>query len=115
MVDLDVLLTRPFEEFRDKKGELVSVTSQLKQTAADGKKYQTDTFDYDSIIEFAKNSQANRHIVLSNGLVITMKRSLGRANQRMYRKKRLNCARIVGWMKPSFDNMLLEGGIKWIL
>ncbi|WP_186893462.1 hypothetical protein [Acetobacterium malicum] len=83
-------------KLKKENNELVSAANQLKLTAADGKKYRTDTFDYDSIIVFAKNSQANRHIVLSNGLVITMKRSLGRANQRMYRKKRLNGARIVG-------------------
>jgi len=29
VVDLDVLLTRPFKEFRDKKGELVSAANQL--------------------------------------------------------------------------------------
>ena len=45
--------------------ELVSATTQLKLTAADGKKYLTDTFDYDGIIELAKNfpsKQANRFI-----------------------------------------------------
>jgi len=45
--------------------ELVSVTNQLKLTASDGKKYLTDTFDYDGIIELAKNfpsKQANRFI-----------------------------------------------------
>ena len=35
--------------------QLVSATNQLKLTAADGKKYLTDTFDYDGIIELAKN------------------------------------------------------------
>ena len=45
--------------------ELVSAANQLKLTAADGKKYRTDTFDYDGIIELAKNfpgKQANRFI-----------------------------------------------------
>ena len=45
--------------------ELVSATNQLKLTAADGKKYLTDTFDYDGIVEIAKNfpsKQANRFI-----------------------------------------------------
>ncbi|NLW88673.1 MAG: cell filamentation protein Fic [Clostridiaceae bacterium] len=45
--------------------ELVSVTNQLKLTASDGKKYRTDTFDYDGVIELAKNfpsKQANRFI-----------------------------------------------------
>ena len=45
--------------------ELVSSANQLKLTAADGKKYLTDTFDYDGIIELAKNfpsKQANRFI-----------------------------------------------------
>ncbi len=45
--------------------ELVSNTNQLKLTAADGKKYLTDTFDFNGIIELAKNfpsKQANRFI-----------------------------------------------------
>ncbi len=45
--------------------QLVSHANQLKLTAADGKKYLTDTFDYDGIIELAKNfpsKQANRFI-----------------------------------------------------
>lgn len=44
---------------------MVSRANQLKLTAADGKKYVTDTFDYDGIIELAKNfpsKQANRFI-----------------------------------------------------
>jgi cell filamentation protein len=69
-------------KLKKENNKLVSATSQLKQTAADGKKYQTDTFDYDSIIEYAKNFQANRHIVLLNGLVMAIKRSLRRANRR---------------------------------
>jgi len=45
--------------------QLVSATTQLKLMAADGKRYLTDTFDYDGIIELAKNfpsKQANRFI-----------------------------------------------------
>jgi cell filamentation protein len=45
--------------------KLVSVTNQLKLPASDGKKYLTDTLDYDGIIELAKNfpsKQANRFI-----------------------------------------------------
>ena len=52
-------------KLKKKNSELVSVTNQLKLTAADGKKYLTDTFDYDGIIELAKNfpsKQANRFI-----------------------------------------------------
>lgn len=47
------------------ESELVSVTNQLKLTASDGKKYLTDTLDYEGIIELAKNfpsKQANRFI-----------------------------------------------------
>ena len=36
--------------------ELVSATTQLKLTAADGKKYLTDTFDYDGIIALFSQS-----------------------------------------------------------
>lgn len=45
--------------------ELVSRANQLRLTAADGKKYITDTFDYEGIIELAKifpSKQANRFI-----------------------------------------------------
>lgn len=52
-------------KLKKENNELVSATNQLKLTAADGKKYLTDTFDYDGIIELAKNfpsKQANRFI-----------------------------------------------------
>jgi len=52
-------------KLKKEKSELVSVANQLKLTAADGKKYLTDTYDYDGIIELAKNfpsKQANRFI-----------------------------------------------------
>ncbi len=52
-------------KLKKENNELVSVANQLKLTAADGKKYLTDTFDYDGIIELAKNfpsKQANRFI-----------------------------------------------------
>lgn len=52
-------------KLKKEKNELVSTANQLKLTAADGKKYRTDTFDYDGIIELAKNfpsKQANRFI-----------------------------------------------------
>jgi cell filamentation protein len=45
--------------------QLVSVTTQLKLTAADGKKYRSDALDNDGIITLAKNfpsKQANRFI-----------------------------------------------------
>jgi len=37
VVDLDILLTMLFIEFRDKKGELVSAANQLKLTAVTGR------------------------------------------------------------------------------
>lgn len=52
-------------KLKKENGELVSRTTQLKLTAADGKKYKTDTFDYAGVIELAKNfpsKQANRFI-----------------------------------------------------
>lgn len=52
-------------KLKKENSQLVSVANQLKLTAADGKKYLTDTFDYDGIIELAKNfpsKQANRFI-----------------------------------------------------
>jgi len=45
--------------------QLVSAATQLKLKAADGKRYLTDTFDYNGIIALAKNfpsKQANRFI-----------------------------------------------------
>jgi cell filamentation protein len=52
-------------KLKKENSQLVSAANQLKLTAADGKKYLTDTFDYDGIIELAKNfpsKQANRFI-----------------------------------------------------
>lgn len=52
-------------KLKKENNQLVSATNQLKLTAFDGKKYLTDTFDYDGIIELAKNfpsKQANRFI-----------------------------------------------------
>lgn len=52
-------------KLKKENNQLVSDTNQLKLTAFDGKKYLTDTFDYDGIIELAKNfpsKQANRFI-----------------------------------------------------
>ena len=44
---------------------MVSRANQLKLTAADGKKYLTDTFDYEGVIALAKvfpSKKANRFI-----------------------------------------------------
>jgi cell filamentation protein len=44
---------------------LVSATNQMKLIAADGKKYATDTFDYDGILKLAKSfpsKEANQFI-----------------------------------------------------
>ena len=52
-------------KLKKENSQLVSNANQLKVTAADGKKYLTDTFDYNGIIELAKNfpsKQANRFI-----------------------------------------------------
>lgn len=52
-------------KLKKENSQLVSAANQLKLTAADGKKYLTDTFDYNGIIELAKNfpsKQANRFI-----------------------------------------------------
>lgn len=50
---------------KKENSQLVSDTNQLKLTDADGKKYSTDCFDYDRIIELVKNfpsKKANRFI-----------------------------------------------------
>jgi cell filamentation protein len=52
-------------KLKKENSELVSRANQLKLTASDGKKYLTDTFDYDGIIALAKNfpsKKANRFI-----------------------------------------------------
>ena len=52
-------------KLKKENDELVSHTTQLKLTASDGKKYLTDCFDYDGIIELSKNfpsKKANRFI-----------------------------------------------------
>jgi len=45
--------------------QLVSVTTQLKLTAADGKKYNSDVLDFDGVVELAKsfpNTKANKFL-----------------------------------------------------
>ena len=45
--------------------QLVSVTTQLKLTAADGKKYNSDMLDFDGVVELAKNfpnTKANKFL-----------------------------------------------------
>jgi len=52
-------------KLKKENSQLVSAANQLKITAADGKKYLTDTFDYDGVKELAKNfpsKKANRFI-----------------------------------------------------
>ncbi|MGI6393472.1 MAG: protein adenylyltransferase Fic [bacterium] len=52
-------------KLRKENNQLVSATTQLKLTAADGKKYNSDMLDYDGIIALGKNfpsTQANRFI-----------------------------------------------------
>jgi cell filamentation protein len=52
-------------KLKKQNNQLVSTANQLKITASDGKKYLTDTFDNNGIIELAKNfpsKKANRFI-----------------------------------------------------
>jgi cell filamentation protein len=52
-------------KLKKENGELVSAANRLKLMASDGKKYLTDTFDNEGIIELAKNfpsKKANRFI-----------------------------------------------------
>lgn len=47
-------------KLKKENNQLVSATTQLKLTAADGKKYKTDMLDSGSIIELCKNFPNNR-------------------------------------------------------
>jgi len=47
-------------KLKRENNQLVSMTTQLKLTAADGKKYQTDTLDSSGIVELAKHFPNNR-------------------------------------------------------
>jgi len=47
-------------KLREENNQLVSATTQLKLTAADGKKYNTDTLDSSWVIELAKQFPNNR-------------------------------------------------------
>ena len=44
-------------KLKKEKNQLVSATTQLKLTAADGKKYRSDVLDYEGIIALAKVSK----------------------------------------------------------
>lgn len=47
-------------KFKKENNQLVSVTTQLKLLAADGKRYKTDTLDSEGVIELAKHFPNNR-------------------------------------------------------
>ncbi|MBL7826578.1 MAG: hypothetical protein JNJ57_08115 [Saprospiraceae bacterium] len=47
-------------KLKKEQSQLVSATTQLKLTAADGKKYHTDTLDSSSVVELAKHFPNNR-------------------------------------------------------
>jgi cell filamentation protein len=47
-------------KLKKENNQLVSVTTQLKLTAADGKKYLTDTLDSNGVVELAKHFPNNR-------------------------------------------------------
>lgn len=47
-------------KLKTENSQLVSATTQLKLTAADGKKYKTDMLDSEGIIELSKNFPNNR-------------------------------------------------------
>ena len=52
-------------KLKKENSQLVSVTTQLKLTAADGKKYYSDTLDFDGVVELAKNfpnAKANKFL-----------------------------------------------------
>ena len=52
-------------KFKKEGSQLVSVTNQLKMTAADGKRYLTDVLDYDGVVLLAKsfpNTRASRFV-----------------------------------------------------
>ncbi|OJV81799.1 MAG: cell filamentation protein Fic [Bacteroidia bacterium 44-10] len=49
-------------KLKKETNELVSATNQLKLMAADGKKYLTDTLDYDGVISLAKHFPNNKAI-----------------------------------------------------
>jgi cell filamentation protein len=49
-------------KLKKEKNQLVSTTTQLKLTAADGKKYKTDMLNSESVVELAKNFPNNRAI-----------------------------------------------------
>lgn len=52
-------------KLKKENSQLVSITTQLKLTAADGKKYKSDVLDYDGIIALGKTfpgTKANRFI-----------------------------------------------------
>ncbi|WP_370586939.1 protein adenylyltransferase Fic [Treponema sp. Marseille-Q4130] len=47
-------------KLKKENSELVSTATQLKLTAADGKKYKSDVMDYNQVIELAKNFPNNK-------------------------------------------------------
>ena len=77
-------------KLKKEKNQLVSATTQLKLTAADGKKYRSDVLDYEGIIALAKvfpSSRANRFI---EWFITATKPSTAKAS-----RKRMLCLKVL--------------------
>ena len=70
-------------KLRKEQSQLVSATNQLKLLAADGKRYATDTLDYDGVLLLAKSFPNTVRCVLSSGLPIATRRLTARASRKL--------------------------------
>ena len=69
--------------------QLVSTTTQLKLTAADGKRYATDVLDAQGITELVKVFPNNKALAFSIGFSIRTTQSTARASKRHMRFSRV--------------------------
>jgi cell filamentation protein len=59
-------------KLKKENSQLVSLTTQLKLLANDGKRYLTDMLDYKGIIALGKEFPGKRRIDLLSGLLLVM-------------------------------------------
>lgn len=71
-------------KLKKEKNELVSATTQLKLTAADGKKYSTDTLDSEGVVSLAKSFPNNRAIAFLDWFLYSDNSIDGQSKKKAY-------------------------------
>ena len=71
-------------KLKKERNELVSATNQLKLMATDGKRYLTDTLDYDGVIALAKHFPNNKAVKFLDWFTYSDNRIDGQSKKKAY-------------------------------